>query len=40
MGDNREDSIDSRAYGEVPLEKVTGAVLGRLWPLGAISNSG
>ena len=40
MGDNREDSIDSRAYGEVPLEKVTGTVLGRLWPLGAISNSG
>jgi signal peptidase I len=36
MGDNRDDSIDSREYGEVPLDKVTGTVLGRLWPLGAI----
>jgi len=39
MGDNRDDSIDSRIYGEVPLGDVTGTVLARLWPLGAIPSS-
>lgn len=39
MGDNRDDSIDSRIYGEVPLEDVTGTVLARLWPLGAVPSS-
>jgi signal peptidase I len=32
MGDARADSIDSRAYGEVPLKDVTGTVLARIWP--------
>ena len=39
MGDARADSIDSRAYGEVPLQDVAGTVLARLWPLGAIPYS-
>ena len=39
MGDARAGSIDSRDYGEVSLDKVTGTVLGRLWPLGAIPYS-
>ncbi len=34
MGDAREDSIDSRTYGEVPLADLTGTVLGVLWPPG------
>jgi signal peptidase I len=37
MGDAREDSIDSRTYGEVPLADVTGTVLASLWPPGGIS---
>lgn len=36
MGDAREDSIDSRTYGEVPLGDVTGTVVGRMWPPGGI----
>ena len=32
MGDAREDSIDSRTYGDVPLAEVTGTVVARLWP--------
>jgi len=36
MGDNRDDSIDSRLYGDVPLSDVTGTVIARLWPLGAV----
>ncbi len=39
MGDNRDDSIDSREYGGVPLNDVTGTVLARLWPLGAVPSS-
>ena len=39
MGDNRADSIDSRAYGEVPFRDVTGTVLARIWPPGAIPYS-
>ena len=39
MGDARADSIDSRAYGEVPLNEVTGTAVARLWPPGAIPYS-
>ena len=39
MGDARADSIDSRAYGEVPLRDVTGTAVARLWPPGAIPYS-
>ena len=39
MGDARAESIDSREYGEVPLDKVTGTVLARLWPLGTIPHT-
>jgi signal peptidase I len=28
MGDNRADSIDSRAYGAVPVDEVVGRALG------------
>jgi signal peptidase I len=32
MGDARADSIDSRTYGDVSLQDVTGTVVGQLWP--------
>lgn len=33
MGDNREKSTDSRAFGCIPLSKVDSTVLMRFWPL-------
>lgn len=33
MGDNREQSLDCRDFGCIPLEKIEGKVLGRIWPL-------
>lgn len=33
MGDNREDSSDSRAFGCIPLDKIESKVLFRFWPL-------
>jgi signal peptidase I len=39
MGDARADSIDSRLYGDVPLRAVTGTVVARLWPPGAVPSS-
>ena len=42
MGDNREHSRDCREFGCVPIEKVEGRVIGRIWPLdrfGAITKS-
>lgn len=33
MGDNREQSKDSRWFGCIPYERVNGFVLGRIWPL-------
>lgn len=33
MGDNREGSRDCRSFGCVPIEKVEGKVLIRIWPL-------
>jgi signal peptidase I len=32
MGDARAASIDSRTYGAVPIQNVTGTVVARLWP--------
>jgi signal peptidase I len=32
LGDARADSIDSRAFGAVPLDDVVGVVRGRVWP--------
>jgi len=34
MGDARANSIDSRTYGDVPLQDVTGTAVVRLWPPG------
>ena len=36
MGDNRTGSSDSRWFGEVPVENVTGIALFRYWPLNRI----
>ncbi len=33
LGDNRDQSIDSRTYGPVTLDRVVGSVLYRFWPL-------
>ena len=33
MGDNRDHSADSRAFGCIPLEKIEGKVWIRFWPL-------
>jgi signal peptidase I len=32
LGDDRDSSIDSRAFGAVPADEVTGLVGSRLWP--------
>lgn len=36
MGDNRDSSLDSRTFGCVPLDRVNGCVLCRVWPLNKI----
>ena len=33
MGDNRPQSMDSRSFGCIPLEKVESKVVIRFWPL-------
>lgn len=33
MGDNRDESVDSRIFGCIPIEKVEGKVIFRYWPL-------
>lgn len=35
MGDNRDQSMDSRTFGCIPLEKVEGKVILKYWPLNA-----
>ncbi|MFN0281035.1 MAG: S26 family signal peptidase [Kineosporiaceae bacterium] len=32
LGDNRSRSIDSRDWGPLPLDDVTGRVVVRIWP--------
>lgn len=36
MGDNRLESLDSRFFGCVPIDKIDGYVLSRIWPLNKI----
>lgn len=36
MGDNREESADSRLFGAVPVDKIEGNVVCRIWPLNKI----
>lgn len=36
MGDNRQESKDSRYFGCIPLERLDGYVLCRIWPLNKI----
>lgn len=36
MGDNREESADSRAFGCIPADKIEGNVICRIWPLNKI----
>lgn len=36
MGDNRTNSLDSRWFGDVPLENVTGHAFFRYWPIDRI----
>ncbi|HYY79101.1 MAG TPA: signal peptidase I, partial [Actinomycetes bacterium] len=34
MGDNREDSADSRVFGQVPENALVGRAVMRIWPAG------
>ena len=36
MGDNRANSKDCRAFGCIPLEKIEGTVITRIWPINSI----
>lgn len=37
LGDNRNNSEDSRIFGKVPLENIRGKAMARIWPLSQIS---
>lgn len=37
MGDNRDNSRDSRVFGTVPISKVVGRTIWRVWPPGHLS---
>ena len=36
VGDNRENSVDGRAFGCIPFEKIEGTVMCRFWPLNVL----
>lgn len=36
VGDNRSNSVDGRAFGCIPFEKIEGTVICRFWPLNQI----
>ena len=36
MGDNRAESMDSRVFGCIPIDKIESKVLIRFWPLNKI----
>lgn len=38
MGDNRLQSMDSRSFGCIPIIKIDGYILSRVWPLNKIGN--
>lgn len=38
MGDNRQDSMDSRVFGCIPIEKIEGTVMLRFFPLDKINS--
>ncbi|MDD2628458.1 MAG: signal peptidase I [Clostridia bacterium] len=40
MGDNREKSADSRSFGAVPICRIEGNVVVRIWPLNKIGKLG
>ena len=40
MGDNRTNSLDSRVFGSVPVENVTGHAFWRYWPLNSFGALG
>ena len=40
MGDNRNNSRDSRRFGPVPLNKIVGQVVFRYWPLATVGTIG
>jgi signal peptidase I len=36
MGDNREESLDSRSFGPVPVDSLVGRAVMRAWPPGRL----
>ena len=40
MGDNRNDSMDSRSIGPIPEDDLIGKALFVIWPIGAIHSLG
>jgi len=40
LGDNREESYDSRRFGVVPMNDIIGRVAFRAWPIGALTAFG